>query len=1076
MLFFSFAAALPLRAVASEAVFTSIERLSVAEGLPAASVYSLMSDERGFLWLGTPKGLVRYDGARFSTFSAESSSDFTIASTDASNAFIDSRGRFWLGSWGKGVTLYDENMQSLAIFKSDGSDNAIGSDKIQTIFEDSQGRIWIGSYSGGLALYDEKTQSFSRFQHQNSNPQSISNNRVWSITEDAEGYIWAGTSDGLNRLTDPATGSFQRFYHQPEQPGSLNNSLIRRLYTDRTGRMWVGTELGFGEFDVKSGVYSPYDPAGSPIHSGITAIQEDAKGNLWVGAQKGLYLFSPEEMRFLPLTSKGNYVILAQDDLRAIRFDNNDVLWVATRYGGLAKIQFKPGLFRATTQYIDKQGVAKNLSQVLSLYLDSRRRIWVGTQDGLYVKNSPSDTPTPFQPTKMLDITGVWDITESRNGQLWLATEDGLYSIAKNRKEVERYQGLPNLSSPGVSQVHFDSAGAMWLALKLEGVVKIHNDEVRHFKHAPDDPNSLSYDVATKIFQDRQKRIWIGTNGGGLNQYVPFKDRFIRFKNREDGSVDLSSNVINDIYQTRDNQIWVATETGLNRLDEQSSGFIHYDVEDGLANANIQAVLEDNYGNLWLSSDFGLHEFRRKEQYFVNYAHANELHGLEFSNTSKISIDEAHFIFGGRGGFTSVDLTRINRQNTPPKTHIIQLWIDRKQQKTMHPKDKQILNLPSTTREIRIDFATLDLVTPKNNRYQYRLLGLDDDWSAPIFEPSVKYTGLRPGEYQFQVKGANSAGIWSLKPATLSIALVPPIWQRHWFQLFAAVAILSVIMVWIRLRTRSLENERAKLEKLVQQRSNELVAAQKQIIESEKHHALSSLVVGVAHEINTPLGISITAASTLQNNSTALNISLLEGKISKSELRQHIEQISESATLIQNNLEKAGQLIRSFKEVAVDQVSDQRRQFELHSYVKEIILSIKPKLNEQNVELVLNCPEEIWLDNYPGTLAQILTNLIMNSLMHAFDGRNSGRIDIDISENKDKLRIAVQDDGCGIKEDRLKRVFDPFFTTARNKGGNGLGLHVIKNLVDVRLKGTIHCESEYGRGASFILEFKRNPD
>ncbi|BDX05444.1 ligand-binding sensor domain-containing protein [Planctobacterium marinum] len=1060
----------------TEAVFTSIERLSVAEGLPAASVYSLMTDQKGFLWLGTPKGLVRYDGARFNTFSAESSSDFTIASTDSSNAFIDSEGRFWLGSWGKGIALYDRNMQALAMFKSNDSSNTIGSDKIQTIFEDSQGRIWIGSYSGGLALYNEEKQNFRSFKHQSDNPQSISHDRVWSITEDAEGYIWAGTSDGLNKLIDLEKGDFQRFFHDPEQADSLNNSLIRKLYTDRRGRMWVGTEIGFGEFNTETSQFTSFEPADKPIHAGITALQEDANGDIWVGAQKGLYLFSAKEQRFLPLTSLGNFAILSQDDLRAIRFDNNGVLWVATRYGGLAKIQFKPSLFRATTQYINRQGVASNLPRVLSLYIDSTQRTWVGAQDGLYLQNSKGGTPTPFQPANMQDITGVWDITENRDGRLWLATEDGLFNIAKNRKEIERYHGLPNLNSPGVSQVYFDNEGAMWLALKLEGVVKIHNGNIIHFRHNPDDPTSLSYDAATKIFQDRQERIWIGTNGGGLNQYVPFKERFIRYENRGQNDSELSNNNINDIYQTRDNQIWIATEAGLNRLDEQSSSFIHYDTEDGLTNGNIRAMVEDHNGNIWLSSDFGLHEFRRKEEYFVNYSHSSDLHSLEFSSSSSVAVDKAHFIFGGRGGYTSVDLTQISAKQTPPQIHITQLWIDRKPQKAQLPGENDILNLPATTKEIRIDFATLDLVTPSNNRYQYRLLGLDDDWSAPVFEPSVRYTGLRPGEYQFQVKGANSVGVWSLKPATVTITLVPPIWQRHWFQILIIVTIFSLILLGVKLRTRALKRERAQLEELVRQRSDELIAAQKQIIESEKHNALSSLVAGVAHEINTPLGISITAASTLQDNSTGLAMLLLEGKISKAELRQHIEQISESASLIQNNLEKAGQLVRSFKEVAVDQVSDQRRKFELHAYIEEIILSIKAQLKAKNIELQFTCPNELWLDNYPGTIAQILTNLLMNALIHAFEERLDGRIEILVTEQADKLRIEVRDNGCGIEEDKLKRIFDPFYTTARNKGSKGLGLHVIQNLIDVRLKGHIYCESKYGRGTCFVLAFKRNPD
>lgn len=1043
-----------------------------------------MSDKNGFLWLGTPKGLVRYDGSRFHVFSGESTGDFSIPTTDASNTFIDSKGRIWLGSWGNGIALYDANMQPQMAFKQDPEQaGTIGSNKIQVFFEDSKGRIWVGSNGGGLALFNEKHQTFRSYLHIPEDPNSISHNRVWSITEDKKGRIWVGTTDGLNVLENEEHGLFFRHYHEADNPLSLNNSLIRKLYVDDNNRLWVGTESGFGLFDKTQGEFTSLEPENRSINSGITAIKSDIRGNIWVGAQKGLYVFNPDEMRYLPIGSVGNYVLLPQDDLRDIAFDENGILWIATRYGGLAKVQFKPGIFNpfTTRQNLTKQQVP--LSQVLSFYQDSLGEIWIGTQTELLHTPSMDLAAKPFQlpdpsNAQTPNLSGIRDISEAPNGELWIASESGVFVLSKRRDKFNfRPDLVEGFNSPGVNQVLFASDGAIWLALKLEGLVKIHNGQRSHYYYQRENENSLGYDAIAKIFEDRQKRIWIATNGGGLNQYIPFKDRFIRFENDKSNPNSLSNNNVNDIYQDADNIIWVATIAGLNRLDELTSTFIRYDTSSGMRNSNIKAITEDQSGNIWFSSDFGISEFRLNKKYFVNYGLADNIHSLEFSDSAQITLTDNRFVFGGRDGYTLINLNYMDQQTRLPETHLTQVWIDRVQQKNLFiSNDMPILELPSGTRDIRFDFSTLDFVNPTNNRYQYRLLGLDETWSPTSFEPFARYTGLQYGDYIFEVRGASSAGVWSQNQSKIAFSITPTIWQSPWFRLGIILIIIGASVYWYKYRTHMLKNQKLELEKEIASRTEELVGAQKQLIESEKHHALSGLVAGVAHEINTPVGISITATSTLNDIAKSLSESVREGTVKKKDLVQKVEQISVSTDIILRNLNRAGELVRSFKEVAVDQISDDRREFDLYEYLEEITISVGPQLRQQNIDVKLDCPKDLMLDSYPGAIAQIMTNLLLNAIVHGFADKPNGLIEISVIDKGDTIKISVSDNGKGIPQNQLRKIFDPFFTTNRSTGAKGLGLHIIQNLINVRLQGKIYCDSVEGNGTCFIMEFKAKPD
>ncbi|MBF0446817.1 MAG: HAMP domain-containing histidine kinase [Magnetococcales bacterium] len=251
---------------------------------------------------------------------------------------------------------------------------------------------------------------------------------------------------------------------------------------------------------------------------------------------------------------------------------------------------------------------------------------------------------------------------------------------------------------------------------------------------------------------------------------------------------------------------------------------------------------------------------------------------------------------------------------------------------------------------------------------------------------------------------------------------------------------------------------------------------QSQLVESEKMAALGGLVAGVAHEINTPLGIGITAISFLNRRSLESHQLFTDQQLKKSDLILYLGEMIESSEMILSNLNRAAQLIRSFKQVAVDQASEDRRKIDMKQYVDQVLLSLHHRLAKTTHSVLVSCPDNLEYDGYPGVLSQILTNLIENSLIHGFKDRESGTISIDISFKADEVVFRFKDDGVGISEENRRRIFEPFFTTTRGSGGSGLGMHIVYNLVTQTLKGRVVCHSEPGEGVEFVLTFPLQAD
>lgn len=273
-----------------------------------------------------------------------------------------------------------------------------------------------------------------------------------------------------------------------------------------------------------------------------------------------------------------------------------------------------------------------------------------------------------------------------------------------------------------------------------------------------------------------------------------------------------------------------------------------------------------------------------------------------------------------------------------------------------------------------------------------------------------------------------------------------------------------------------LQRQNREYQQSLEESLEKLHRTQKEMIQSAKMAALGDLVAGVAHEVNTPIGVSVTAASFLAERTRQLRELYEKGEMKRSDLEKYLSLAEESSGSVLSNLERAAELVQSFKKVAADQSSEEKRVFGMKNYLEQILLSLRPQFKRTPHQVSMDCPDDLILDSYPGAIMQIMTNLIMNSLLHGFADGRPGEISIKVEPAGENVLLTYRDTGVGMDREQKERIYDPFYTTTRGSGGTGLGMNIVYNLVTQTLKGSIMLETSPGKGALFVLTLPCDPD
>ncbi len=1036
---------------------------------------SITEDSRGLLWLGTSSGIRVFDPEK------EKSMNFLIAPGNLQRNYSpnniteiieDHQGTLWCATSDglvkiKPKTEADDSrikdnifkkgiasVFDISIVKIHKSDTSAGINQISEIYQDSQNRIWVGGF-GSLYLFNPENDEYIRIDHGENGSSRLSDPYISSILEESRDVFWVGTGNGLCRISNirnafPYSGVNRALLDFDQY---LDMKLITDLLRDDQNSMWVGTYLnglvrmqyddqGLPEF--KEMYTELYEPVGEGIRT-VFSLMKDHTGLVWAGHQYGgIRKFAPGGNYF---TSYDKIIRnhLANYELNPITKDDEDNLWIGTYGDGLHKISRNGQVTSYAIQ--DDAFPGKYGNGVLSILKIEEEIFWIGAANGIWQFNTRTGNSRKL-------------FSKTRYGEL----NDNIYDM----KKIDRFV-LFSLWGEGLF------------------IYNLSTEELRHYTHNPNDSLGLRSNIVYSICPMRNGLVCIG-GSRGINQ--------VNF-NRITGEITFlplpfSNNALNKLgtvnilHEDREGNLWCGTDNGLFRTDLRSGQMRQWTGKDGLSFEVIHSMEEDDRGNLWLGTTNGLSLLIRETGKIKTFNKSSGLPVLIHAHHSSFRDREGFLYFGGIGGLYRFHPDSIKTNELVPPVRITDFRLFNKQVK-VNPARQAILStniaytreivLSYNQNDISFTFSALDFNNPGQNRYAYMMEGYQEDWIETGADNRIAtYTNLNPGKYVFRIKGSNNNGVWNEEGAFISVIINPPFWKTTIAYVVYGVMFLLLLRGYIYWRTRRLRKEKILLEKQVNERTEELQATlenlqktQEQLIESEKMAALGSLVAGVAHEINTPVGIGITAISTLMDDIRRMAGLFQQNAINRGDFQEFLQMSFDAGALIQKNLERTASLIQSFKQVSVDQVSEQKREFGLKEYLYDILSGLQPGFKKKKIDVRIFCDDELTLNSYPGVYAQIFTNLLLNSIQHGFNDRESGTIVIKAETNKEWLKIRYTDDGSGISEKDLPHIFEPFYTSDQRRG-TGLGLNIIYNLIRQKLYGNISCQSAPGKGVVFNIE------
>ena len=1017
----------------------TFRQLSVKEGLSQNSVVSIAQDSIGYLWIATQDGLNRYDGKHFTVYPY---AFVDITKPDYSNlgkVYTDRQGGLWMIPINRVPHKFN--------FKSEVFEAVPQVTDASVIYQDRDLNIWIGTYSDGLYVlrpgknvpeqvvatseingtiynltqnrtdhlmlaidekileFDLTTNKILQVRPKAKNGDIVSRN-FSDIVLDDRGRHWVGTfGDGLYYSEKEST-VFHRVAELPftdPLPADLN---ITDLYFDSKNRLWIATYgrgLYLMNFDSNEIIHfgaEKHNP--KALHyNDILCVYEDYSGTLWFGTDgAGISYYDEYLEKFNSLTNYETPENINIDVVRAIAVDNNNLVWIGTSGKGLTR--YDPASNSWSTYKTEGKTVnSVSSNRIMSLWVDSENNLWVGTQGGgLNIKNLDG-TFTNFSPNTDISLSAntIWAIYKDNADRIWLGT---------------REQGL----------VHFD---------RTKG-------EIEKYQHDRRNKNSIPSNNIRVMTADNNDNLWIGTESNGISFFNVKHKTFTNYRNTGTENSISSNNIKSLYFEAEKGQLWIGTNGGgLNVLDIENKKFKVYTAEQGLANNVIYAILPDEEGSLWLSSNKGITKFTPGQTWetspeiknYTNYA------GLatEFNTGAYYKDDEGNLYFGGLDGFYWFRPDIIKENTFLPKTAITGFTVFDEPQSLA-----ENLELPYDQNTISFTFSSLQFSLPEKNRYQYRLVNYDDDWVQSGNTNFARYTRLPPGDYRFQVKSSNYDGIWNETPVTYGFTIASPwyvtIYAKAGYLLLFLGAIYGVYayLKWrlrMRLDLELKEQEAHRLKKL-----NDLK---------------SKLYTDISHEFRTPLTLisgpvdaKLSAGGLTETDFS--NFSMIKRNTNR--LMALVDQLLHLAKLEQGKLK-----------LKVTEGS-------LRLFLGMLATSFEHRAAQKNIIYTFDIrgSKNAFFDE--DALEKIVTNLLSNAFKY---GKEGGICHFEAVNEEGYLKLNVKNTVAEHFNIDLEKMFTRFYQKDEFAEGAGVGLSLVKELVQLH-KGEVRVQLEEGDTISFQVD------
>lgn len=839
----------------------AFRRVAMPDDVPAHLVTALAEDSQGFLWLGTQGGLVRFDSTAFRVFAA--GEEETSLGGNYVRCLLPAKGgRLWVGTFGGGLSVFDPSTEQFRRFRHDPADGgSLASDRVEGLAEDGDGFVWAAT-SEGLDRLDPASGEIAHFRHDKADPASLADDRTRALLVDRGGDLWVGSRDGLQRHL--GGGRFERVASAPSEQGSLAGEIVAKLFEDAAGRLWIGTaDNGAavllppaspgGERTLRRLWPRPAAPDGLS-RFWVYGFAEAAPGEIWIATFGGgidvvdaATLTVRQRLRADPNLPD----TLSADRVGAVLRSDSGLLWVGTWGQGLILHDPSSRAFRALRSSPERP---RGLSHAAAVRALERRdgTLWVGTNgNGVDVFSPAFELLSGFRPDRedprALADGGVTCLAEGPDGSVWVATLDGtLHRRRPGAAGFERRTAADGLPGGQIRALTFAPDGSLW-AGSSEGLAHLDaaSGAIRAFRHRPHDPTSISGNAVEAIAYDAQGRLFLGTDSG-LDLFDPATGNARAFRHQPGSAGSLPNNWVPDLLLASSGDFWVGTHGGAAILRWPAGAgepsFEPIATRLGLPARAVESLLEDAAGQIWLGPRLRV-DPRTFEA--TVYGPADGCSLRSFFIASRFRCRDGRLLFGSPEGLLVVDPARLAPWTFAPKVVATALRVDgepRPGAAALLAEKTGQLKLAPGQRSFSLDVAALDFSAPERNRYRYFLEGYDHHWQeADAAHRTLTYTNLPPGDYRLQVAGSNRAGLFGPQPLELAVAVEPAFHQTRLFRLLAGAAALAAVWGLYRLRLYQLERRSRALEKLVGERTAELVEAYQRIEAASLRDPLTGL-------------------------------------------------------------------------------------------------------------------------------------------------------------------------------------------------------------------------------------------
>jgi two-component system sensor histidine kinase ChiS len=919
----------------------SFEHLGAEQGLSNLNVTSIYQDSKGFMWFGTFNGLNRYDGYEMKNYFNNPKDSSSLSDNRITCIYEDNKKNLWIGTNVGGLNLYNSEKNNFIHYTKEAAPKyQISANRIETIYQDSKGNLWVGT-NDGLNIYDYKSSSFQSFYKHERDPSSINSSQVYSVIENQNKELLVLTNETeLNKYSENPNG----FLHfSLDHKNELLNT-ARFIYADKENDLWIGT-LDNGLLRYHDGVLVQYahDPKNekSISHNLIKSILEDEQGNIWIGTDGGgLNLYNHVSDDFTQIkTDEENKNSLSSNAVYSLFQDNAGTIWIGTFGGGVNSYHREKSKFKNFTSSPHVLNSLSNRS-VLSFLEDSNGVVWIGTDGGglnRFDKKTNGFIHYKHNPNNPNSISSdvVKSIYEDKRGNLWIGTYLGgldQFDRANNKFYSIKPSGNTAIPPSIIWFIYEDSRNNLWLSTLGNGLC-IYNREKKSFTHFQSfaGEGSLGDYNIFSILEDKQGDLWIGTEDHGINIYDYQTGKFSYMLHNADDEKSLSSDHAWVLFEDSNKNMWVGTGGGgLNLYDRKTKSFEHFTIEDGLPSNIIHGILEDNQGNLWITTNKGLSKFNPQKKNFKNYDVKDGLQSNDFNTNAVMASNNGDLYIGGLNGFNVFTPNRLKDNLYIPPVVLTDFLIFNKSvkiggedailQKQITDTDKITISYKESV--ISFKFAALNFISSDKNQYAYMMEGFEDDWNYRKNVREVTYTNLDPGTYTFKVKATNNDGLWNEEGTSVILVITPPWWETIWFRaLFSIVAVSSAITFY-KIRTNNIRRQ------MIKEKLNELLVKEAQMREERLKHEKDVI------------------------------------ELSKSKLEAEVQfKNAELASSVMNVVKQNETLLKIKEEIthAVKEENRETQSKQIKRIVKQIDLEVKPDQNWDQFEQLFNQIHENFL-------------------------------------------------------------------------------------------------------------------